>query len=438
MIRSAGLLAVLVALMASARSFTVTGEGPAGSAGVALGFGYVLLAALMAGTIFASLGLPRLTGYLLTGLVWGPEVAGLLTPRMVDSLGLVNGVAVGLIALSAGSEINLRRLQPRLRSVALMGGLSTLFGIVSITTLSFFVSSKLPFLADLSATHRAVASLVLGVVLSSRSPAVAIAMLSETGSAGPASETMLGLVVLSDVLIVVLFAVVNALASSVFGSSGGESLGLVPALSIELFGSMIVGLLVGTAMALYARRVRTLLALFAVALCFVSAEVGTRLHLDVLIINLTAGLVLENFFNVKGEQLARELAPVSLPIFAVFFALAGAKLHLHDLHALWPFALAYALVRGTALFGGATLGAKLAKTEDVVRRYSPFGTLPQAGVSVGFAVLIGRHFPTWGAGARGLILAIVTINEIVGPIALRTALIKSGEAGRKEASGGDH
>ena len=52
---------------------------------------------------FAALRLPRLTGYLLCGLATGPDVLGLLSPHNVSDLRIVNGVAVSLIALTAGS-----------------------------------------------------------------------------------------------------------------------------------------------------------------------------------------------------------------------------------------------------------------------------------------------------------------------------------------------
>jgi hypothetical protein len=66
----------------------------------------------------------------------------------------------------------------------------------------------------------------------------------------------------------------------------------------------------------------------------------------------------------------------------------------------------------------------------------PFGMLPQAGVSVGLAVLIARQFPTWGPQARALILGVITINELFGPVLLRTALVRAGEAGRRAVPAG--
>lgn len=437
MIRPVALFLVTLALMGSARAFAPAAGAP-GSTGVALGFGFLVLAAIQAGNAFASIGLPKLTGYLLTGLLCGPDVLGYVTPRMISSLDLVNGVAVGLIALSAGSEINLAKLKPRLRAILLVGGVAIPLAILLTGGLCLLLAGKLPFLAGMVTSHRVTAALTLGVVFASLSPAVALAIMSETGSAGPLSEMVLGVVVLADIAIIVLFALVHGLATTVFGASGGDNMNPIVQLVIEIFGSMLAGAVMAALLAQFIKRVGSQVSLVVVAFCLVSAEVGARLHLDVLIICLTAGLLLENALGVSGEVVHKEIAPATLPIFAVFFALAGAKLHLHDLATLWPYALAIFALRAVALALGARIGSTMAQSEPVVRKWLPFGLVPQAGVSVGLAQLLASHFPTWGGGARALILAVITVNELIGPVLLRTALVKSGEAGQREAGSGDH
>ncbi|MEI8255240.1 MAG: cation:proton antiporter [Deltaproteobacteria bacterium] len=433
MIRAIVLLTVTVVLMASARSFLPAGDVPIAAPGVALGFGFIVLAALQTGTLFASMRLPRLTGYLLTGVLCGPEVGRLLTARMVEGLGVVNGVAIGLIALSAGVELNLSVIKPRLRSIAVIGAVALAFAMVATTLTTLLLAQRLPFLQGMNGTQRLAVAITLGVVFASLSPAVAIAILEETHSAGPVSESVLGVVVLADIAIIVLFAIVHSLAAGVFGVAAAAG-GMQPVMGvmIEVFGSMLVGVVVSIALALYIRRVKTRFALFVLAVCFVCAQVGAQLHLDVLIICLTAGLLLENVWKVKGETVHRALGPAVLPVFAVFFAVAGARLHVHELRVIGPLAVVFVAVRAGSLFAGARIGASMANAEPAVRRWMPFGTLPQAGVSVGLAVLIERHFTTWGGAARGLILSVITLNELIGPVLLRMALVRAGEAGKRK------
>ena len=107
MIRSLGLLLLLFVLASAAQSFVPEGSEALGS-GRILAFGFLLLASVQVGHIMHPLRLPRLTGFLIAGVVFGPEVLGILTPRMLGDLALVKKVSIGLIALLAGCELNLR------------------------------------------------------------------------------------------------------------------------------------------------------------------------------------------------------------------------------------------------------------------------------------------------------------------------------------------
>ncbi len=439
MIRSLLLLVTVLALMGAARSFAPLSTPHTPGTGTVLGFGFLVLAALQAGKVFAALRLPRLTGYLLCGLATGPDVLGLLSPRNVSDLRIVNGVAVSLIALTAGSELDLKSLRPRIRSVLMISLAALGAALVGITVAAGLLSESMPFLAGMSPTQRWTAALTLGVVFASLSPAVTIAILAETGAQGPVSETSLGVVVIADIVIIVAFTAVHALGANTFGLHGGAAaISPLAELGLEIGGSAALGTVVAFAILAWHRVVRDHLALFILAMCIVAAEVGARLHLDALLVCLTAGLLLQNVLGLRGEILVRTLAPAGLPIYAVFFALAGARLHLHDLAALWPLALAFFAVRGAVLLGGARIGAALGAADPDVRRWMPLSLISQAGVSVGLAELLARHFPSWGGGARTLVLSVVTLNELVGPVLFRLALTRSGEVGRREQAAADH
>src|SRR5438105_13393153 len=146
MIRATFLLSIVVMLIAAARSFLPQEPSLVGS-GAALAFGFVLLAALQTGTIVSGMKLPRLTGYLLCGFIAGPSVLNFVTERMVGDLKLVNNVAIGLIALSAGGELNVRRLRPRLRAILSIGGAAILVAVLLVSIAVFLLAPFLPFIA---------------------------------------------------------------------------------------------------------------------------------------------------------------------------------------------------------------------------------------------------------------------------------------------------
>ena len=86
-----------------------------------LALGTVLIAAVLTGGLFEQLRFPKVTGYLIFGMLCGPSVANLITRPMARELLLFNALAVVLIAFMAGLELNLRRLRPRMRSMASVG-----------------------------------------------------------------------------------------------------------------------------------------------------------------------------------------------------------------------------------------------------------------------------------------------------------------------------
>ena len=67
-----------------------------------------------------------------------------------------------------------------------------------------------------------------------------------------------------------------------------------------------------------------------------------------------------------------------------------------------------------------------------MRRYAGFGLLPQAGLALALSMLFAKTFPEFGAEAAALTLGVVAINEVVAPALYRYALVRSGEAGRKQ------
>lgn len=453
MIRALFLLALVVVLIAAARSFLPNETSLVGS-GAALAFGFVLLASLQMGTMFSGVRLPRLTGYLLCGFVAGPAVLNFVTKRMVDDLKLVNGVAIGLIALSAGGELNFKKLRERMRSILATGGFALAAAIVVISVVIFLISSFLPFTAGMSVVERGVVALTMGVVFSALSPTVTLALISETGAAGPLCETSLGIVVVGDLVIVVGFAAVKALASATFDAGGAG--GGAGELMIHIFGSIAVGLVLGLVLLVYLKKVNQRVALFIVGVCFLCAEAGTRLHLDPLLMCLTAGLFLENLTDIEGSKLVHEIQPASMPVFAVFFAVAGAGLHLDVFveHTVtdgieatsvrWLVIATVALlvlVRGAALALGARVGMAVSRVPPELRRYLPYALFSQSGVAIGLAILLAKHFRTpsdWGEGASAILLGAIMTNELVGPVLFRIALMKSGEAGRRAAQAVAH
>jgi Kef-type K+ transport system membrane component KefB len=420
------LLLLLAGLTHATRSFSADGEP--GSSGTSLALGYLLVTGYFAGSLVSKIGLPRLTGYLLVGALVGPAGLGLVSRPMVDSLALVNGMAIAMIALTAGTELELARLRPFARTLA---GI-TLFGVIGtigLLALTLWLARPLlPFFSDMTTAQAASVTLMLAVVMAAQSPAIVVALRDELRADGPVARTVLAVVVLADLVVILLFAPISAVARTLFGGTADVP-ALIATLTWEIAGSLFVGVIAGALLVLYFRKVRVDAALLLLAVTFIVAEVGSRLGLDPLLVALSAGAFVRNTSEV-ADELHAQLQLSALPVYVLFFCLAGATLHADALALVWLPATLIASVRAFGLLAGARLGARLTGAPAAVQRFAGYGLLPQAGLAQALAILFNRMFPEFADEAGALVLSIVTLNVIISPVAYRFALLRAGEAGK--------
>jgi Kef-type K+ transport system membrane component KefB len=410
-------------LMYSARSFTSAHVG----AGTTLGFGFLLLVSFFMGRTFRAVGLPRLTGYIVAGIVAGPSALELLSAGMVRELAPVKGVAVCLIALAAGGEMNLGRMRPLFRTI----GWVTVWAIALSSAFSFgallLLRGWLPFLDGLDARATVATCAVLGVCITAMSPAVAMALLSELEARGPLARAILGVVVAADLVVIVLFSIVSSAVQPFLGGAS-DLAATARHLAWEIAGSIVAGGLVGALLVVYLRKVPGGRGLFVLLLCVIMSEVGSRLALDPLLIALAAGILAQNVSQAESSELVHDLEAAALPVYVVFFALAGAMLNLQLLAQVALPALVLVAARAAGMFLGATAGARRARAEPVVQRWIWSGLLPQAGLALALALLLPAVLPGFGEDAATLVVGIVGINELLMPVVMRAGLVRAGEA----------
>jgi hypothetical protein len=141
---------------------------------------------------------------------------------------------------------------------------------------------------------------------------------------------------------------------------------------------------------------------------------------------LAAGFGVANF-SKEGHRLIETVERLSLPVYVVFFTLAGAKLHLMELRQVAFFAIALVAVRGVAIYSGTKVGARIGRADEATQQFGWLGFVSQAGVSILLAAIIGNTFGELGRSLETLIIGAVAINQLVGPVMLKMGLTLSGE-----------
>jgi len=194
-----------------------------------------------------------------------------------------------------------------------------------------------------------------------------------------------------------------------------------------VLGSILAGVLVGGGLSLYLRFVKRELVVFAVVLVFATAAAGQALGFELLLSLLVAGFLVENVASVRAEPLVAILHQMAVPVFVIFFAMAGAELQVGAFAALWLLILAVAVVRAVAIVVGSRTGARLGGAEPVVVRQVRTGLVSQAGVALGLATVVADRLPGRGVAMQVLIVGVIAVNESVGPVQFRRGLDQAGE-----------
>src|SRR5919202_1772838 len=116
MIRRLVVLALLVGGAVLLEPLRVPTEGVIAPRSLFL-FGILLLTADTFGALAHDLGFPRLVGYLVAGLALGPSATGIVPAGVLEDLGTMKRLAVGLIGMLAGAELRLNDLRERFRAI---------------------------------------------------------------------------------------------------------------------------------------------------------------------------------------------------------------------------------------------------------------------------------------------------------------------------------
>lgn len=386
--------------------------------------GFLLLGASVAGGLASQAGLPRLTGFLLVGILAGPSVLGVLSESAVADLHLIDAFALALIALLAGGELKVGALRPQARTIATTTLVVTVVVWVGVAAVLVALRPLIPFLAELPFAATVGVALLLGVWSANSSPDLTVAVIEETGSKGPLTDAILGITIVKDVVVIVLFTLTLALVGPMVEPSQAFSAHVLVDLARDVGGALVLGAGLGWIFSFYLQggdgRPRPPIATFLFAYTIV--VVTARLHVELLLTGVAAGFVIENL-SPAGDRMIRGLESVSVVIFAFFFAVAGAGLDLAAVGRFWLPALALLLARGALTWLGARWGTALAGADVRIRTRTWQGLVSQGGVTLGLVLLIERSFPSVGAGVVALGMSVIVGNILVGPVLLKAALV---------------
>ncbi|MDA0974905.1 MAG: cation:proton antiporter [Phycisphaerales bacterium] len=412
---------------------------PRGLRDLVLGLGVLVLGAWIFGELLSVVRLPRICGYLLFGVLVGPDAATWRPDWFPDILGseqlayvkLVDGLAIAVIAFVAGGEIRLGELRAIAAKVAGIVGLHAVvvFSGMALVT-SLVILPMVPGLAGEDGEGPGIVpALIVGTIAMAISPAVLIAVIKDARARGPVSRISLTSAIMVDLVLITTFTVLMfAVVRFGGGEGGGDLLPLAGGLAWHLLGSVLVGGVIGGMILWISRAVPEQLDALVLLAAFGIAVIGEFLHVAPLLVGLSAGIAQANLAGHNAD-LERSAERLLLPVCCVFFAVAGAGVHLGDLPSLWPAVLVIVGCRAALITGAAGIGTRLVGFDPPVRRWLWACFISQAGLSIALVGEVRRNLPdaAWAGELATLLLAVITIHELVGPLLMRFGLAKAGE-----------
>lgn len=360
--------------------------------------------------------LPRISGYAAAGLLLGPGVLGVVDASLLDELRVFIDISMGLILFELGQRLDLRWLR-RTPLLVLMGvvegGCAAV--LVYLTLHGYFGYDALP--AAVAAANAA-----------STSPAVVMRVAAEQRAEGQVTERALVLVAINSVFAFLTLTV------------------LVPWVHLEYEGSFSTMLLhplylLGASLLLAWLAAQLTLHLatylgksverqFALVMAMVVFTVGAAVLLKVSVLLALLGFgAMVHTFDRDHRFIAVDSGRTGHLFYVILFVVTGANLDLRLFGAAGLAALAFVVAR----WAGKAIGVfALAPLSGLSLRRAGLLTIALAPMS-GLAIIMVHEtsslYPQLHEGVAPVVLAAVTILELLGPIATQFALHRAGEAG---------
>lgn len=404
-----------------------------------MSFTLLALAAKEVGRGLREVGLPLVSGFLFAGIIAGPHMLGFLESTEIHYLGFVDQFALAFIAFAAGGELELTALRSSLGSIVAIIIGSTC-AVLGLGTLAFYLlAGMMPFMQGMPSGTVVAIALLGGTIMVARSPSSVYAVIKELRARGPFTQVILGVTVLIDAVVIILFAINITVADVLIQGArfgGGTVLLLLAEITLDLLLGLLVSQILRGILAQpwhrYGKMAGILITGYGIyffSMTLHDMHLGPlpiRIFSEPMLVGLVAGFMVANFTRYAAEfrMVIEEASPT---VFLLFFTLVGLSLDLSVIARTWEIAVVLLLARLASLHLGSYVGSRLIGTPARRDVFLSMSFITQAGVSVGLAKEVGLEFPSWGEAFATLVIAVIVMNQIIGPPLFKWALRLVGE-----------
>lgn len=388
----------------------------------------MVVTALALATVCTKLHLPKITGYIFTGILFGDPVLHLFSKENFKDLHSINLIALGLMSITIGSHLNFHKLKN--------SGKRIFFSTIFETTLAFVaVFASLYYLPSLpfNENDRLLFSLLISSIALATAPAATVAVVKETRSKGVFVNTLMPVVAINNVLCILIFGLILNLILFNFEVHTSTA-DLVFSVFRELFFAIVTGIFLGFLLRYFSDRKihsnRYILTLVFLTV-MIATGIANLLSINSMLPCMIIGIFITNTSKNRNVVLSI-FEDVEHLILIIFFCLAGAHIDAGSIKIAGLVGFVYFIARGIGKVVGGSVGAIIGNAPPRIYKYLGTALLPQAGVAIGLVIMVSEVsvLQEYIDFLTTLILAVVAMNEIAGPLATKWSLFKSGDAGK--------
>lgn len=376
--------------------------------------GFAILLGLISGEIARHTRvIPRISGYILAGVLVGPAGFNIVTQPLLIYARFFVDVSLGLILFELGRQLDfiwLKHDRGLLPMSIMESGLTFLFLFIVL------YGFHLPWLS---------AALVATIAIAT-SPAVVMLVAHDLAAEGPVKRRTYILTSLNNLYALIMFIVLVSIAHL----KPTSHLIIIEQASYQLFGSFLLGILmfIGTSIIglLTGKRKESQLVLF-IGVVLVTIGISLSLHLSSMLALFTLGVAARNL-DQKHILVEVDLGWLLRLFFIILFVVTGIYLQFRGIWTVTWMVIGLILFRFIAKLAGVLMFSKVSHLTIKQAVAVALTLSPLAGVAIGMSNIIIDFNPVLGGQLIIIISVAVAILTIVSPIITQLTFIKMGEA----------
>lgn len=394
----------------------------------------ILIVGFVMGEIARKVGLPRVTGYIVAGILLNPDLSGLVPADFAGKTKPVTDIALAFITFSVGGTLEFGKIKSLGKSILSIAVFEAEFALIFVAIGMMLLA---PMLVKLPGgdfyTVILPMALLMACLASPTDPSATLAVVHEFRAAGPVTSTVMGVAALDDALGIINYSLVVAVSTVLVQGTGLNFSGAVLHPLIVIVSSVGMGAVIGIMFNLICNMLKRetegiliVVVLGALLLCF---GLASLFNVDELLATMSMGVLVTNYNPLRKKIFGLLERYLEELVIVLFFTLACMHLNLDAAQSAVMLIVVFVIFRALGKTTGTMLGAKLSGAQPLVRKYTVGGLLPQGGIVIGLALMMQQK--PYAEGFADIIIGVVigatVVHELIGPMVSKFALGKAGE-----------